>query len=64
MLEDLVTGIYGCFLIWNESAPEDDDDEEAEETEAEMEAGWEHRQAVFVEAVRAVARAERRRIGL
>jgi hypothetical protein len=64
MLDDLVTGIYGCFLIWNESAPEEDSDEGAEEIEAEMDAGWEHRQAVFVEAVRAVARAERPRIGL
>ncbi len=63
MLEDLVTGIHGCFLIWNESAPEDDGDQEAEETEAEVEARWEHRQAAFVEAVQTVARAERRRIG-
>ncbi len=64
MLEDLITGIHGCFLIWNESSLDDDSDQEGDETEAETEAGCEPRQAAFVEAVRNVARAERRRIGL
>jgi len=48
--------------MWNESAPEDDDDDG--ETEAKMEAREDRRRAMFAEAVRTIARAERRRIGL
>jgi hypothetical protein len=64
MLEDLVTGIHGCFLIWNESASDDEEDKEAEEVEPEMDSWDERRRDVFAAAVRAVARSERRRIGL
>jgi hypothetical protein len=64
MLEDLVTGIHGCFLIWSEHAPEEESDVDEEETEEEMMAQRELRQAEFADAVRTVATAERRRIGL
>jgi hypothetical protein len=64
MLEDLVTGIHGCFLIWSEHAPEEESDADEEETEEEMTAQHERRRAEFADAVRGVARAKRRRIGL
>jgi hypothetical protein len=64
MLEDLVTGIHGCFLLWSEHAPEEESDADEEETEEEMTAQYERRRAEFADAVRRVARAKRRRIGL
>jgi hypothetical protein len=66
MLEDLVTGIHGCYLIWDECAPGDDNEGDADEegTGAAITARQERRQAEFAGAVRTVARAERSRIGL
>lgn len=38
LLEDLVTGIHACFLVWNESAREEDEDAVEGETETGMDA--------------------------
>jgi hypothetical protein len=57
MLEDLISGVYGCFLLWDEHAPEG-------ETEEETTTEHERRQREFADAVRRVARSKRRRLGL
>jgi hypothetical protein len=64
MLEDLLLGIHGAFLLWDECCDDGADGPEEEPTDEELALHHERRRAAFGDLVRNLAEDERGRIGL